>query len=312
MTIGREDEARDVRLLIQPFLLTFEGGDADYHSLDAHAVGESILGASKLYTGIAHYVAFGIVPRGNYRRSFRCYSKPATAASWDQLFYVAPILGAYSLHAALYNEAIGFLFGKVANTVLSVWKRPGETAVAVEKLAETITQMSADNRAIVQQMTQGLVTQHTQLACLHENLLATLPIVAGALRPAGRELVAPVGPSCRTMKQFADSPTLVEIVTEAEADVIRGDEDTEVDDMKQFRILRVSEINLRTGHCILEVDGFPLPVPGTITDPALKQPKNLYTNALHTHTGLMVDAKPVRKGAETKRLYVSNAAPLNT
>jgi len=297
-----------VGLIVPAFTLKFEGHDADEHMLEASAAGAAISGAARLYTGIAHFVILGTTPRGNYKREFACYSRPAAPGSWDQVFLVLSATGAYSLHAAIYNEAISFAFTKAVSVVVNIWKRPGDTVEIVERFTETIERLSGDHRAVMEQMTKGLMSANEHSTDITRRLIDKFPAVADATRQAGRELVTPVGTSCRSMTQFADTAH-AETVSEADAEVIRGDEEMEVDDMAQFTATRISEINISTGHCILQVEGFPAPVAGRITDPALKSPENVYTSALHHHTGLTIDAKPVRQREQVKRLYISHAVP---
>lgn len=89
--------------------------------------------------------------------------------------------------------------------------------------------------------------------------------------------------------------------------MIRGEGDMEVDPMNLFKVNRISEINLRTGHCVVDLEGVEGPVSGRITDPVLEIPDNVYTRSLNEHTGCTVEAKAVRKGGTLHRLYISNA-----
>jgi hypothetical protein len=77
--------------------------------------------------------------------------------------------------------------------------------------------------------------------------------------------------------------------------------------MQQFRCERISVINTKTGHCELTIQGIAGPVKGKISDPVLRQPKNIYTKALQEHVPLLISAKPVEKDGEIRRLYISDA-----
>ena len=81
--------------------------------------------------------------------------------------------------------------------------------------------------------------------------------------------------------------------------------------MEEFRVTRISEVDIRTGHCVIAVEGIAEQLIGRITDPALGFPANLYTSALNDHAGFITQAKAVRKNGEIKRLYISNAHALS-
>lgn len=106
--------------------------------------------------------------------------------------------------------------------------------------------------------------------------------------------------------QFKDTEVESQIL-EADAEVIRGDSAMEVGPVETYRVNRVREVNVDTGHCILDVDGVGAGLPGKITDPALEIPNNVYTTALNTQEPCLIEAKAIRRAGQIRRLYVSNA-----
>src|SRR5688572_15420345 len=104
-------------LIVDPFTIRYDGGDTDGHIINAELLGESLAGGAKFYTAIAHYVALGVVPKRKYRREFGCYATPATAGSWEQLVFVAPLAGQTALHAFVYRAAINYTFGRIVKAV---------------------------------------------------------------------------------------------------------------------------------------------------------------------------------------------------
>ena len=84
----------------------------------------------------------------------------------------------------------------------------------------------------------------------------------------------------------------------------------EVEPMAEFKVTQISEVDIRTGHCVIDVEGIESRLTGKITDPVLEIPGNVYTNALNNHTGFMAQAKAVRKNGEIKRLYISNSVDI--
>jgi hypothetical protein len=295
--------------IVEPFLLKYEGGDADRHIVEADTFGLSIVGGARYYTAVAHYCFFGFVPYGHYKRSFACYARSARPASVEQWLFIAPIIaGEFALHQAMYRAGISYIFRKVCDGVLKLWTTPKEIQAVVERLAAALEEQARVNADVQTQLAMGLVRSNDNLASLHAKLIETLPALAAATRSHGVRLVAPVGRTCKEIVQFADTPSESRI-TEADAEVIRGGGDMEVDSVADYQVNRIREINLKTGHCIVEVEGIG-EVRGKITDPSLEQPSNVYTSALDKHVGCSVQAKAVRKDGEIHRLFISDAKPI--
>ena len=80
-----------------------------------------------------------------------------------------------------------------------------------------------------------------------------------------------------------------------------------VDEMAEFRVTKISEIDIRTGHCVIDIEGITERSTGKIVDPVLENPGNIYTSSLNEHTGFVVKAKAVRKNGVIKRLYISDS-----
>lgn len=292
--------------IVLPFAVTYEGNDADQHIISAQQLGESIIGASRLYNAVAHYCAFGFVPKGNYKNEFYCYAKVPKEGSYEYMLYVAAIAQEYNLHGEIYNAAISWLFARVVDSVKGIWTRKGDTVQVVEILSQTLIEQARIDADVKTQMINAWAKSNDNLASLHARLIDTLPQLADATRSHGRLLVSPIGNTCRSINQFSGTKNAVAI-DEPEAEVIRGDYEMEVDDMQDFNCRRITEVNVETGHCILDVEGFDHPITGKISDPALSMPNNVYTRALNGKTAFLISAKPVKRDGVVHKLFVSNA-----
>ena len=285
--------------IVKPFLVKYDGRDANSNFLQADLFAESVLGAARFYNAVAHYTASGLehVPKGNYKKTFLVYVEPPSAGSVDEMFRVLPaVAGEYAIYATLYNESISYCFSGVCAAIKGLWTRPSERQEVIARLA-----------SVIEKQSKALIKGNQNLVSVQTKLIETLPALAIAVRPHGKRFVAPIGPSCSSVVQFADSPEKIRI-DEAEADVIRGDEEIEIDVMTSYRITRIKELNLETGHCIVDVDGVG-EVTGKISDPVLKTPSNVYTSAMDTHDGCTVTAKGVRKDGVLVKLHISDAKP---
>ncbi len=293
--------------LVSTFSVKYDGRDADAGTLRAEFFGESIIGASKLYTAVSHYSTFGFVPRGRYRKSFACYVRPAAPGSVEQLLFIAALAGEYGIHSKIYNEATSYIFKSIIDSLKSLWTRPRETDQVVEQLTDRFTEKARTDNDVSQLLANGMVKSNTELiSVLRSFFIDTLPQLADTTRPHAKKFVQPVGETCSRIVQFPET-SFESLITESDAEVIRGDAAMEVDPMAEFKVNRISEIDIRTGHCVVDVEGIGVQLKGKITDPVLETPNNVYTSALNSHAGFKIRAKAVRKDGEIKRLYISDS-----
>lgn len=297
--------------VIQPFALTYIGNDADRHELNAQSLGISLIGAAKLYNAVAHYCAFGYVPHGNYKKEFQCYAKIPKDGSYEYFLYIAAIAQEYNLYGEFSKEAMGFVFANVIDALKGHWTKPGETGKVVEHLTNALIEQSKDRKDVEIVLANGIIHANDNMASLHGKLIDTLPQLADATRPSAKELVTPVGNTCKKIEQFSNT-SLVVPISEPEAEVIRGDEDYEVDEMQNFNCNRITEVDIENGHCKLDIEGLDHMVIGKIDDPIIHTPNNIYTRALNEQKPFTITAKPVKKQGIIHRLYISDAKENDT
>lgn len=292
--------------VIDPFSLKYKGNDADFHVVDALVLGDSIQGAAKLYNSVAHYCFFGGVPKGNYRKHFKCYAQTPKEGSFEFVLYLATIAQEYDIHGEIYKESFSWLFAKIANSLTGLWTNRSTESAMAEKLTDQLIERAKRDAELQALLINGVIGSNNNIADLHGRLIDTLPALANANSNAAKQLVKPVGITCSSLAQFAESDNET-VITEAEAEVISSDSALEIEDAKVFQCERVTEVNTLTGHCILQVAGYTHLIKGKISDPVLSNADNIYTRALNNHTPIRVTAKTVLKEGEVHRLYISDA-----
>lgn len=293
--------------MFPPFLVKYEGRDADRHVMEGTSLGASLAGSARLYNAVAHYTVYGFVPRGRYRKTLTVFTEAPRPGSWEHLYFIAPFAaGQYALAPALYNEAVGFLFGKVLDGVKRIWTtRRSESVQIAETVANAMLEQARIHADVQTALIGGLVRANDNATAVTNKLIETLPQLASATRNFGIEQVEPIGKSCTHLRQLVD--TAVESrITEPEAEAIRAGGDSEVDPLATFRVERISALNVDTGVCNLDVQGIG-PVKGRITDPVLEAPNNVYTRSMNEQTPCVVQAKAVRKDGQVQRLFISDA-----
>ena len=234
--------------IIQPFALTYAGYDADRNELLAQSVGTSLVGGAKLYNAVAHYCAFGIVPQGNYSKKFQCYARVPREGSYEYILVIAAIAQEYNLHGAVWQEAMGYVFSRIIDTIKGIWTKPGETESIVKLLSDTLIGQAEVHERTQALLINSLTKSNDNLASLHGQLIDTIPELAIVTRNSARELVDPVGTSCRELRQFSRTDFEVPI-SEPESEVIKAREPMEVGDMKKFRCMRAFRILCQRKSC---------------------------------------------------------------
>ena len=291
--------------LVSPFLVEYRGRHAEHSVLLASEIGESIIGASKVYDALAHYLVFGTVVQARTTKYFASYAQPASRSSWEQVFFVAPVANEYAIYTQMATPVIGVLFKQFYALIIKALTRPRQMETIAEKAVDAL--IAHDDKLI-----SGLLAVNERQSKSIEMVLESFPELVRACKTNAERFVTPVGRSCTEIAQFAKTDEEV-LLTEADADAIRT-EDAEVDEnMQEYKVRRVREVNVDTGHCIVEVDqggdaatGGVAVVTGKITDPALMRPKNPYTAALHSQESCMVQAKAVRRGGKMHKLFISD------
>lgn len=301
--------------IVPPFLVQYQGRDTDNHIIQADLYGESVLGAGRLYTAAAHYCMFGFVPRKKYKKEVVVFATPMGDGSINQWMRLLPVIGGhYAIASQFYNEAISYVFGKVCDALKDMWTRQSEVQAVVERLAAALEAQAKANADVNTVLANGLVravdqatAMQSQTMTLHSKLIETLPALAAATKPHAVHLVVPIGVSCTSIAQFAGTPQQ-SVITEPEARLIRGEGASTVGQSESYQVNRVKEINVETGHCIVDVQGVG-EVTGEIRDPVLSQPGNVYTTALDQQTGCQVTAKAVTTNGNIDKLVISDATP---
>jgi hypothetical protein len=178
--------------------------------------------------------------------------------------------------------------------ICSVLKRKSDMEIAVNGVVE----IAKANVEFAKQVHQGQMLDKQWLQTHIDRL-------AFENRSALRELPEPVGRSVRQIKVGNEGRGVV--IDEADAEVLRSrDENLVVGETSQYRV-RIEGVFKTDGSCRLLLIDENRVVSGKITDPALWQAKNVYTQALNDGTPLLVTTKPTLLDGIVKRLYISDA-----
>lgn len=95
-------------------------------------------------------------------------------------------------------------------------------------------------------------------------------------------------------------------IDEPVAVALRSHEEVAVGDSTSYRV-KLEGVFKTTGACRVRLIDQGVVVSGKVTDPAVARDENLYTRALADGTQLIVTAKPILKGGQITKLFISDA-----
>ncbi len=292
--------------------ITYKGKLADDQIINSQDIAYSTLGAAKISTSIIHYICTGRVPKGNYAKSYQCVSRPPKPGSYEFVQYIIPVAPAFAENPQGFVLGASFLFQTIWCLLMNtLTKGPNHDIVAIIKAINEGNQ--ARDKAWLEALNivarERKINTQDGIELLDKHFNDTIPEMAKVNKNNAVNFVQPIGNSCDTVINFFQNGGNVTLGT-SEAEMIRSRESDSVGEEIQYECIRITELNLSNGRCILNVLGFDENVPGYIHDPVLRQPSNIYSTALDKHKSLRLTAKPILRDSAVIKLHISNARPL--
>jgi hypothetical protein len=283
------------RQLIAPIVVEYGGNDADLHLLDAVQAGESIAGTAKLYNSVLHSYFVGEVPHRQTGALVRTYTHAPSPGTVDITLLVAAIYGQMAAYPEVLKHCGEFLFSKLLAAIFA--KRTGRHSEMMKAL-EIIQEQGQQNADLAKTAIGAISRDKEQLYGLIDKLV-------DKNRTAMAEMVAPVGTSCRTITHFAHTDQ-TQVIDEPIAEVMRSTENDVIGETTEYEGT-IWGVDKSTGQCRVRLAGTDSEIRGKITDPLLRTPHNVYTEALNEGSRVRITAKPIIRGDEIAKLYISDA-----
>lgn len=262
--------------------IRYDGMDAENHEIGLDALGESLRGVARVLAVTGNFAVTGTYVKQVRAMDVRVVAREPKANCFTiqgVLQFAAQQGLLQGFAASLIPALIGYVVAKASNNKVEM----KHLAATVEKLIEAMTQSNLAQR---------------------DQVLAVVDRMADALRPAAKQMVAPVGGSCREMRIAGDV-----LVDEATAAAIRGQEDDEVDAMRDYTI-QITELDLENRTAKVRIaDESEKRVRAIISDPAITVPGNPYATAFVAQSALAVRAKALLRDGEIRAIYVSDTVP---
>lgn len=280
--------------IAQPATLTFDGGDAANHYVDAAYLGQSLQGTAKLYNSVTHFWYQGQIP-SRYVPEIRIAVGPPTDGCLTYVIWFMVVHGRLALYPQLLFELADLA---IPHFIKAIFAKKAGRPSEMEKALDVIQELARQNTDLAKTVHGDSIRDKDRLFGLVEKL-------TDSNQQALREIAAPVGPSVKTITHFRNIIDGSFTIDEPIADAFRAKADVEVGDLTTYRA-RFIGVDKAAGSCRLEIEGLDKLVRGKITDPGLAIPMNPYTHALDSGTTVLITGKPVLKEGEIKTLYISD------
>lgn len=281
-------------LVFRAIPVEYSGLFSDDHYIDLQEFGTSLQGLGKLSNSVVDFYLHGRVADPRVYR-VRLFAAPPTKSS--VLVDIVGVMVGSNLNlysTLLCDMATEMVIPLIKSVIFKRLKRDD----LMDKALDHIVTLSAQNTDFAKQVHEGHMTDK---AWLQGHIDKLTERNSGALK----ELVRPVGSTCRqiTVGRLDGEPPVA--IGEAEAQAITSREELTVDDLKEYRGI-FKGVDKTNGTCKFLPMGGDEELPGKITDPALINPQNPYTHSLDTDQAITIKAKAVLKNGNIVRLFISD------
>lgn len=267
------------------FTIKYEGLALGEHEIDLASLGESLQGFAKILATAGYFVA-----SGHYVRQYSAQNvKVTTNAGLNpgSIEIIATIKALFQ--SSLFSGSVGAVLGALTQYLLS-----RKDKKEMEHLAEALKQSLEQNKELAEN-SQEMVGR----------LLDTIDKMADGLSNAQRQALSPIGKSCKTISVLDGKGKLVTADKNLK-DYFEKDQQIEITEPQKFEGVLV-ELDKENGNCKLRTESGERFL-GTITDPSLHIPGNVYIKSFFDDRPIVATAKAqLNKDGEVTKLFISDA-----
>lgn len=266
------------------FIIRYDGLDATHHEIELNGLAESLKGISKILGVCANFAQTQRFVQHHDALSVRVMARPPEQHCFEIKAVVESVLENSYLSATaagLTTALVCFVFSWASGKREEMRQLRGALDVAIKELG------SKDQATI-------------------DRMLDTIDSLAGALRPAAKKAVAPIGETAERLS-IADVATGKSIyLGSEEKEAIWSGEEKEVSDEQTYYI-KITNLDRESGKCKIRLMNEPeVRYDAKITDPIITVPNNAYNLAMSSHATIAVRGKTVIKGGHISEIYISD------
>lgn len=269
-----------------PISIRYEGLDAANHTLELGQLGESIQGFARTIAVVANFAYTGLPALHYDALDVKVLAVPVPEHHCFEIWAkIEPIVMTKEFWAAAAGS-LGTLMGAVLTYILSSRK-----AEEMKYLSEALQKSMDGNQAVT------------------EKLVSTVEKLADALNPAVRKALTPIDRSCSQIDIFQGQTKIQSMNSETKRAF--ASVGTKVADHSSTYKGLITEFNITTGACQVQLEGSDKTINGKISDPAYTQANNPYALALASKTPIGFLAKyEVDAAGELVKLHIFDTTEL--
>lgn len=277
------------------FTIKYDGLRLGEHVIDLASLGESLQGFAKILATAGHFVATG--------QYVSQYSAQTVTVTTDAQLKPGSIDIVASIQAMcssnIFSGTAGNILGVVLQRILSRNDRNGNQE-EMEHLAKALELALVQNKENADNARR-----------ITEQLIKIIDRMSDGLASARRQAVSPIGKSCTEISIFNEKNDKI-VTTDLSDKAAWNATDDEQVTKSQYFYGHLTELDKITGNCKLTIDPGER-LNGTISDPMLQIPENVYVTAFAKDLRVKVIAKAlVDKNGEVQRLFISDAILADT
>jgi hypothetical protein len=267
--------------------IRYDGLDAKSHEIDLGLLGESLRGIDRIVAVAGNFAATQRYVQHRDALNVRVLARPPQA----HCFEISAILTWVSQNG-LATTIVGGLTVSLVSYIFSRLSRNKEEMKQLRgALDEAIKALGNKDQAVV------------------DRLLDTVDRMADALRPAARQVVAPIGRTASSLSISSSKyPVPPVIVGAAEKEAIETSDPAEIQPERSYTVV-FHEMNIDSSSAKIALPDDPEErISAVITDPVLSIPNNPYVKAFAARTEISVQAKAAVRDGKIEKLFISNSA----
>jgi hypothetical protein len=272
-----------------PVILRYDGLDADRHLVDLGQVAVSLQGAAQLIGSAGSAIMTGQYARRAPALSIRVYAGIPRDGCWELPAIIAPVA-----------PVAGIMFPQIAE----IGKRAATKAVtaAVNYVVAKVSGQSNDVKRTLDSLDKAV----SELGQTARHGYDALERMAAQQRPAARNLVVPIGQSCRVIYVGNMDDGAIAIDSSVRS-AIDAPEPVEIIETSSYEIF-ISELDTKNRTCkfSLHDDDPEHRLIGEITDPVIQAAHNPYLEAFAAQRWIVVLGKAQIKDGEMEKLFISD------
>lgn len=282
--------------------ITYDGGDANQHAIDARLLGQSLQGIGRLVSDCLFIFAFARLPKRNETVPLHLKVKEPKAGSYGLEAYYNEASAALALSVPIITQIGPDIISHYVTAVIDKFRGKDEAVdIAIQKMAE-MHKTSLDAMTEAQRMALATVSELNQQR--HEEVRGMQELLRVAISGSGQaaaDYVAPVGRSVDTAK-FVSGGAQPLVVDKEDADAIRNSQKLDWTSIEEFPV-RTDGFRFHTsGLSVENPDGGYLMA--EVDDELFYDDENPYTIAAAKRGQIVVKGRIGRKGGRIARIKI--------